>query len=545
MGKIIKLLYISILIFLPKQILFCQNIVPNPSFECGETNCEATVQTVYFPQYACDWSCPTTGTSDIFSIDEANPYCYSSMPYHNSLQRYHIGSQLPRTGKRFAGIYSYSGDQPRPHQYREYLEVELNEPLVAGEYYCAEMYASPGENAFFVSNNLGMAFVETKVEFYDDYHELPLTPQIVESQIISDTVNWVKIGAIFKAGGQEKYLIIGNFSNDKETSAIPYFQNSTDYNAYYFIDDVSVERLPHSKFSFLGNTNICEGDSVLIEASVGTTNIVWTTLVDKSTVISNGPTLKVKPDTSTSYYVRATGCNMVVEDTVFIMVKPLPSVNLGRDTTICENTSIILDAGSGHSSNVWQDNSISQYYDVKHAGNYSVTVKNDFGCKNYDKINISFKPLPKVDLGRNALMCKDIFSIAVNGGDVSYLWSTGSKDSVIYPVNSGTYWVTLQNRCGSATDSIHIYSIADLFIPNVLTLNRDSLNEVFGFRGIGEQDVKCRLRIVNRWGKEVYRNEDYKQDWPPVNDELPQGTYYYMIVFENCSEYKGWIHVLK
>jgi len=528
------------------QNLFCQNLVPNPSFECGQTNCDPTFIPENFPQYACNWSCPGTGTSDAFSTD-INKYCYGTMPYNSAYPHVHYGSQRPRTGKKFTGIYTYSGDLPPPHSvYREYLQIELTEALIPGEYYCAEMYASLAEIAHFAANNLGIAFVDEKVSV-SNFHELPFTPQVIESEIITDTANWVKVGGTFKASSSAKYLIIGNFSNDKQTSFNLNYQDNWLYDAYYFIDDVSVERLPYSNFTFTGNTTICEGDSVNISASVGTSYIHWTTLSDTSTVINTGTNLKAKPSISTSYYVKAEGCNTIVKDTVHIKVNPIPHVNLGKDTTICAGTSIQLDAGEGYASNVWQDNSDNRYLNVSEAGKYSVLVKNNLDCSNYDDINISLLPLPKANLGSDTLICESFFPLEVKGEnvDVTYQWSTASIESSIFPTSSGKYWVTLQNRCGVSTDTINIYSMENIFIPNVLTLNEDEFNEKFKFKGIGELDWPCSLKIFNRWGKQVYVTNDYKQNWP-ANDDLPDdGIYYYTLKFSTCSEYKGWIKVMR
>jgi gliding motility-associated-like protein len=60
------------------------------------------------------------------------------------------------------------------------------------------------------------------------------------TNIIKDTLNWVKISGIYKAKGGEKFFIIGNFSDSTEvyyedTQVSPFVDAS-----YYFIDDVAV-----------------------------------------------------------------------------------------------------------------------------------------------------------------------------------------------------------------------------------------------------------------------------------------------------------------
>jgi hypothetical protein len=106
------------------------------------------------------------------------------MPYagiDRNQYQLHVGSQLPRTGNRFAGVITYNGATDYPN-YREYIQVGLKEPLVPGEYYCAEMYVSLAEYLKFASNNLGMYFSDNIISDYLNSETLPVTPQIVKKK---------------------------------------------------------------------------------------------------------------------------------------------------------------------------------------------------------------------------------------------------------------------------------------------------------------------------------------------------------------------------
>src|SRR5690606_25609511 len=89
-----------VLIWFPFATL-AQNLVPNPSFECGEDHCEPNQFASRYPIHACDWSCPNTATSDVYStIVDAGCWVYTGLnPYSST---YKIGSQRPRTGNRYA-----------------------------------------------------------------------------------------------------------------------------------------------------------------------------------------------------------------------------------------------------------------------------------------------------------------------------------------------------------------------------------------------------------------------------------------------------------
>jgi gliding motility-associated-like protein/uncharacterized repeat protein (TIGR01451 family) len=76
-----------------------------------------------------------------------------------------------------------------------------------------------------------------------------------------------------------------------------------------------------------------------------------------------------------------------------------------------------------------------------------------------------------------------------------------------------------------ATVSIQV-TPPDLEIPNAFTPNGDGKNDRFEIKGRENYD-NIELSIYNRWGDEVYRNMNYKNEWDGSN--LNEGTYYYLL----------------
>jgi gliding motility-associated-like protein len=91
----------------------------------------------------------------------------------------------------------------------------------------------------------------------------------------------------------------------------------------------------------------------------------------------------------------------------------------------------------------------------------------------------------------------------------------------------------------------HFYSITDLYcdIQKGISPNGDKLNDFFDLINL---NVK-KLIIYNRNGMEVFSKEQYTNEWigqTNSGSELPDGTYYYVIDFNNQSETKtGWIYI--
>ena len=81
-----------------------------------------------------------------------------------------------------------------------------------------------------------------------------------------------------------------------------------------------------------------------------------------------------------------------------------------------------------------------------------------------------------------------------------------------------------------------------VFIPNIVTPNGDGKNEKFVINGIlGECWI---LTVYNRYGKLVYKNEKYQNDWNPSS--LSDGVYFYGLENNLSSrEFKGYITVIR
>lgn len=106
----------------------------------------------------------------------------------------------------------------------------------------------------------------------------------------------------------------------------------------------------------------------------------------------------------------------------------------------------------------------------------------------------------------------------------------------------GTYHFIYTNSNGCA-DTAAITVIADsMVIPNIFTPNGDGKNDVFKIKGL-DAYPGSQLIIFNRWGNEVYRSDNYLNNWNGSN--LAEGTYYYLLNRREHNggtvAFKGWI----
>ncbi len=101
--------------------------------------------------------------------------------------------------------------------------------------------------------------------------------------------------------------------------------------------------------------------------------------------------------------------------------------------------------------------------------------------------------------------------------------------------NIGVYHFVNTNINGCA-DTVALNVIApDMIIPNIFTPNNDGKNDLFVIKDLGSYPGS-QLIIFNRWGNEVYRSDNYLNNWDGGN--LAEGTYYYTL---NRREHSGTI----
>ncbi|HEX3009358.1 MAG TPA: gliding motility-associated C-terminal domain-containing protein [Bacteroidales bacterium] len=100
----------------------------------------------------------------------------------------------------------------------------------------------------------------------------------------------------------------------------------------------------------------------------------------------------------------------------------------------------------------------------------------------------------------------------------------------------------------SATITVAI-TRSDVFIPEGFSPNGDGSNDFFIIKGADTFVVS--LKVFNRWGNMVYESKHYKNDWDGFSNaglilgtKLPDGTYYYIIDFNNGEKEKiGYITI--
>lgn len=472
------------------------NLVPNGSFE-EYNECPSSWSKVDIvgapPRYLKNWVAPTWGSTDHYHA------CFLERFTEPKLDEvgvpFNWAGEVPAVdGEGYAGIYLHVSDDmfwQISEPYREYLQVRLVRPMIAGNDYCFSFYARPMDSiasyfqgcTLFASHFLGANFsveppIDTTIISYSPRTEfwglLPRQPQIQADTSIYRK-GWTQITGTYKAQGGEEWLTIGNFYNDTITisdlrllrppNPNPNLQIRQRY-AYYFIDKVELHALDQVRmFPYEGNYPVCNAFPETITALADFDNYNWNTGATTQAISV--------PDTGV-YWVEARyeGCVKPARDSIRVVAFPPPVVDLGPDITLCEDGKV-----------------------------QPRTLRNATPLDNYR-------------------------------------WSTGLVYDSIVVARPGTYRLTTQHVCGSISDEIEITGCAsNLFLPNVITPESNDINAVFAPSG---QNVELlSLEIYDNWGHRLYRGFSTDSQWNGRTSDgrlVNPGVYVYKVRARNTLD---------
>jgi gliding motility-associated-like protein len=134
----------------------------------------------------------------------------------------------------------------------------------------------------------------------------------------------------------------------------------------------------------------------------------------------------------------------------------IPYLDLGPDTVLCGQNSYELKATFKPATTVWYDGTSDTVKVITQPGTYYVMVSNF--CKVLrDTVVIDFQQAPVLDLGNDTLICggQSVEWYVYNYG-ATYNWSNGATGAWNGTYQPGKYWVTVENACGIASDTIEI-----------------------------------------------------------------------------------------
>ncbi len=223
-----------------------------------------------------------------------------------------------------------------------------------------------------------------------------------------------------------------------------------------------------------------------------------------------------------------------------------PEIDLGPDTTICEEDSLLLRTFTRQSEHTWNTGQDTSAINVRGPGQYWVKVVNDCG-KATDTIKVSEHASVDADITiqpETPDPRQEVIYQENNPATKNEKWDFGDSNQAKGPEVShqyeenGKYPVKLKyldnNGCEYLKmDSLTI-SFYSLHLPNAFTPNGDGKNERFSPIGFGLE--KYTLKIFDRWGEKIYQGKDEGWNGRSEGEKMPPGTYLYQLRLRNVQE---------
>ena len=200
---------------------------------------------------------------------------------------------------------------------------------------------------------------------------------------------------------------------------------------------------------------LCQGSTLLLDATLPGSSYLWNTS-------ANTPSITVS--TAGTYWVQVSQNGCSVSDTIVVTGGAVPVVDLGNDTTLCSQATLLLSAVVPGSTYHWTTGNVTSSILINVPGTYGVTVDLG-GCTAYDEITVDYVGTLALDLGPDATLCPDDglqLTASIPGGTT--VWSTNTVGSSITVSDPGIYWATITVSVCSVTDSI---TIAQVPLPPV------------------------------------------------------------------------------
>lgn len=227
--------------------------------------------------------------------------------------------------------------------------------------------------------------------------------------------------------------------------------------------EVLVNSLPIVSVS--GDTILCQGDSVQLEATGGLTYL-WSPMTSLSN--NNEAIVQAFPQDTTVYFVSGTDANNCVgSDSIQIIVHSLPEVDAGPDLEMCQGDSVQILAATNSPGFSWTpagsltDLTALQPYSIATSdAEYFLTVEDDQNCVNQDTVKVTVHPLPDLSLSESIAICigESAMLEAFHSPNSMIIWNTGDTTDVleVMPPMDAEYWVRASSDKGCFSDTARV-----------------------------------------------------------------------------------------
>ncbi|MEM9259267.1 MAG: gliding motility-associated C-terminal domain-containing protein, partial [Bacteroidota bacterium] len=305
------------------------------------------------------------------------------------------------------------------------------------------------------------------------------------------------------------------------------YQESSNFNVCPVTVPFAVSEVPLPVVELGEDITTCTGDPVTLTISQAG---VW----QDGTVTASYAVM-----TPGRYRVEAANGPCIAADSVEVDFLPLPDFSLGADQSACEGEDLSVTVPTGLGTISWDDGLGDTQRAFMTSGIRWVDIEDANGCVGRDSVELTFTPIPVLELGQDTVACDDLpFRIAptISGGALT--WPDGSSTSEYAVVGPApvTVVASLTDNACAITDTITVSFRECInyqaYLPTAFSPNFDGVND--DFTALFDPRVEIlefRMQVFSRWGDQLFLTEDPTQSWDGTarGQTLPIGSYLYSI----------------
>lgn len=312
------------------------------------------------------------------------------------------------------------------------------------------------------------------------------------------------------------------------------------------------------KFKLTNDTTVCEGTPVVLSVTEGdfdpsSVSFAWTL----NNEILTAQTLSSLTVTETGLYsVTVSQDNCATTQYVTVTVLPTPIAQEISDVSECNSYILpILDLNSNYytGSNATGEK-LNAGTKISTTQVIYILASNEI-CQSESSFNVTIVPTASFIIAQkcdgNNYVLEIIFNEeqAYNIDNTNIKWYDEAEtllgnDKDLILINTGTYKAII-----TPLGETNCETIAEVTVDNTtceiqrgISPNGDGKNDMFDLSRLNVS----KLTVLNRYGKEVYTKSNYTKEWhgqTNKGDELPTGTYFYVIEHKNGKSFTGWIYI--
>lgn len=232
------------------------------------------------------------------------------------------------------------------------------------------------------------------------------------------------------------------------------------------------------------------------------------------------------------------GCEWL--DSIEVTFAQAPILDLGQDTTLCDNESLTLSIPIENVTYEWQDGSQVQNFEVTESGTYWAKITQD-NCIAQDSIQVTFDPQPTLNIGSDTTLCiNSTLTLTAPVTLSNYQWQDGTTTPNQFITETGNYWLEGEiGNCLVAGDIQVTFEdceppkFCQAYLPNSFSPNGDGINDELQLLTDCELQF-FQMEVYDRWGNLMFSSNDVRQAWDGryKGDLLDTGVYLWVVRYQ-------------